>query len=96
VCDGSFARAISTITPELIARLGAKWHGAHNKDATANVIRNAVISEDMNGLAASYGDLAAADMKAEIDAVTSMLHSGQRAARQHRKRTAAFVLGLFA
>jgi hypothetical protein len=60
------------------------------------VIRNAVISEDINGLAASYGDLAAADKKVEIDAVTRMLHSGQHAARQHRERTAALVLELFA
>jgi hypothetical protein len=96
VCDGSFARAISTITPELIARLGAKWHGAHNNAATANVMCSAVISEDMNGLAASYDDLAAADKKAEIDAVTRMLRSGQHAARQHRERTAALVRELFA
>ncbi len=80
--------------PELIrvARLGAKWHGAHNKAAAAaNVKRNAVIALDMNGLAASYDDLAAADKKVEV--VTCMLRSGgQHAARQHRERTAALVL----
>jgi hypothetical protein len=91
VCDGSFARVILSITPELIARLGAKWHGSHNKAAAANVMRNAVILEDMNGLAASYDDLTVADEKADIDAVTRMLRSGQRAARQHRERTAALV-----
>ena len=90
VCDGSFARAISTITPELIARLGAKWHGAHNKAAAANVMRNAVIALDLNGLAASYDDLAAADKKMEIEVVTRMLRSGQHAARQHRERTGTF------
>jgi hypothetical protein len=96
VCDGSFARAISRITPELIARLGAKWHGAHNKAAAANVMRNAVIALDLNGLAASYDDLAAADKKMEIEVVTRMLRSGQHAARQHRERTAALVRELFA
>jgi hypothetical protein len=96
VCDGSFARAISTITPELIARFGAKWHGAHNKAAAANVVRNAVVSTDMNGLAASYDELADADKKVEMDVVTSILRSGQHAARQHRERTAALVRELFA
>jgi hypothetical protein len=96
VCDGSFASAISTITPELIARLGAKWHGAHNKAAAANVMRSAVIALDMNGLAASYDELAAADKKVEMNVVARMLHSGQHAARQHRERTAALVRELFA
>jgi hypothetical protein len=96
VCDGSFARAISTITPELIARLGAKWHGAHNKAAAANVMRNAVIVLDLNGLAVSYEELAAADKKVEMDVVTRMLHSGQHTARQHRERTAALVQEHFA
>jgi hypothetical protein len=98
VCDGSFARAISTITPELIARLGVKWHGAHNKAAAANVMRNAVIALDMNGLAVlrSYDELAAADKKVEMDVVTRMLCSGQHAARQNSERTAALVRELFA
>jgi hypothetical protein len=96
VCDGLFARAISTITPELIARLGAKWHGAHNKAAAANVMRYVVIALDMNGLAASYDDLTAADKKAEISAVTRMLRSGQHAARQHSERAAALVREHFA
>jgi diphthamide synthase (EF-2-diphthine--ammonia ligase) len=96
VCDSSFARAISTITPELIARLGTKWHGAHNKAAAANVMRNAVIALDMNGLAASCDELAAADKKVEMDVVTRMLCSGQHAARQHRERTAALARELFA
>ena len=96
MCNGSFARAISTITPELIARLGAKWHGAHNKAAAANVVRNAVVAEDLNGLAASYDELADADRKVEIEIVTRILRSGQHAARQHRERTAALVRELFA
>jgi hypothetical protein len=76
---------LSTITPELIATLGAKWHGAHNKTAAANVMLNAVIALDMNGFAASYDELAAADKKVEMDVVTRMLRSGQHAARQHRR-----------
>jgi hypothetical protein len=59
-------------------------------------MRNAVIAEDMNGLAASYDDLAAADKKAGIEAVIRMLRSRQHAARQHRERTAALVRELFA
>jgi hypothetical protein len=59
-------------------------------------MRSAVIALDMNGLAASYDDLAAADKKAEIEAVTRMLRSGQHTARQHRERTAALVRELFA
>jgi hypothetical protein len=96
VCDGSFARAISTITPELIARLGAKWHGAHNKAAAAYVMLNTVIALDMNCLAASYDELAVADKKVEMVVVTSMLCSGQHAARQHSERTAALDRELFA
>jgi hypothetical protein len=46
--DSSFARAILAITLELIAKLGAKWHGAHcsahNKAAFANVMSKAVLS----------------------------------------------------
>jgi hypothetical protein len=87
VCDSSFARAILTVTTELITRLGAKWHGAHNND----VMSDAMIVSDMNGLAASYDDLTAGDRKAEIVAVTSMLRSGQHATRQHSERTAHLV-----
>jgi hypothetical protein len=47
VCDGSFAHAKLSITPELIARLSTNWHGAHIKAAAANVISNTVISEEM-------------------------------------------------
>jgi hypothetical protein len=55
-----------------------------------------VISEDINDLAASYDEVAAADKTAEFEAVTRMLRSGQHAARQHRERTAALVRELFA
>jgi hypothetical protein len=41
------------------ARRQVAW--SHNKAAAANVMRNAVISEDINGLAASYDDFTAAD-----------------------------------
>jgi hypothetical protein len=55
-----------------------------------------VIADDIQGLAATYDVLATADKKAKIEAVTSMLRSGQHAARQHRERTAALVRDLFA
>jgi hypothetical protein len=63
-------------------------------------MRNAVIALDMNGLAASYDELATADKKVEmdvVDVVTRMLCSGQHAARQHRReRTASLVRELLA
>jgi hypothetical protein len=58
-------------------------------------MRNAVIASDMNGLAASYDEFAAADKKVGMDVVNRLLRSGQHAARQHRERTAALVRELF-
>ena len=96
MADTTFIRSAATITPELIARFGAKWHGAINKPAVANVLRSAVIQEDICGLAESYDRLADKSQKDELTVVTRILRSGQHAARQHRERTAACVRELFA
>ena len=96
MADTTFIRSAATITPELIARFGAKWHGAINKPAVANVLRSAVIQEDKCGLAESYDRLADKSQKDELTVVTRILRSGQHAARQHRQRTAACVRELFA
>jgi hypothetical protein len=56
-------------------------------------MRDAVISEDIHGLAASYDEYANADKKAEMEVVTRPRRSGQHAASE---RTAVLVRELFA
>ena len=96
VCDTSFLRNIAgPITPELIARIGIKWHGAGNKPAAASVMRNIVLAEDLQGLAEHYDEYAKNSTKEELKVLRRILRSGQHAARQHREKTAGLVEELF-
>ena len=45
---------LSVVTPEVIARVGVRWHNAHNKAVIASIIRNHIISEDVDVLAESF------------------------------------------
>ena len=53
----SLLRRLSVLTPEVIARLGVRWHNAHNTAVIASIIRNHIISEDVDGLAELFDSL---------------------------------------
>jgi len=98
LCDQSFVRRVTpTLTPELISRLGNKWHGAHNKCIAANILRHIVLAEDIDELGSSglYDRAASAHPKEERAVLTRILRSGQHAARKHRLGLAAIVRALF-
>jgi hypothetical protein len=95
-CGVSFVRQIAQgIVPELISRIGNKWHGAHNKSIAANLLRYCVIADDVDGLAETYDVLAGNNPRAEQSVVARILRSGQHAARQHRTKVAELVRQLF-
>ena len=78
-CGIPFVRKIAqVIVPELISRIGNKWHGAHNKSIAANLLRYCVISDDVE-VAETYDVLAGNNPRAEQSVVARILRSGQHA-----------------
>jgi hypothetical protein len=83
------------LTAQVIARVGDRWHNAHNKGIVASIIRHHIIHTDMNGIGDSYDDMRKSHPPGEIDMVIRFLRSGQHAARQHRENVAKIVASLF-
>ena len=83
------------MTPEYIARIGNKWHGAHNKSMCATMMRAAVRFDDIQGLALVYDQLRAKSPRDELEVIARFLRSGQHAYRNHRDNVAAIVVSLF-
>ena len=88
-------RLSSAITAQVIARIGVRWHNAHNKGLIASIIRDHIIQHDMEGIANEYDDLRKSCPAGENTMVTSFLRTGQHAARQHRENVAKIVASLF-
>ena len=98
MCNHSFLRRVTPLLiPELISRLGNKWHGAHNRSIAANMLRHVVLAEDIDQMGSSglYDRLASAYPKEERMVLTRILRTGQHAARKHRLNLAALVRALF-
>ena len=88
-------RRLSVLTPEVIARLGVRWHNAHNKTAIASIIRYHLVNTDVDGLAGSYDSLRDKSPKAELNLLNRWVRSGQHAARGHREKVAEIISSLF-
>jgi hypothetical protein len=88
-------RLSATLTAQVIARIGVRWHNAHNKDVIASIIRDHVIQTDMDQIADSYDDMRKSYPAGEMLMVTRFLRTGQHAARQHRENVAKIVASLF-
>ena len=93
--QGVLRRLSATLTVEVIARIGVRWHNAHNKGIIASVIRNYIIQTDMDQIADMYDDMRKLYPPGEITMVTRFLRSGQHAARQHRENVGKIVASLF-
>jgi len=91
----SLLRRLSVLTPEVIARLGVRWHNAHNKTAIASIIRYHLVYNDVDGLAESYDSLRDKSPKAELNLLNRWVRSGQHAARGHREKVAEIISSLF-
>ena len=91
----SLLRRLSVLTREVIARVGVRWHNAHNKAVIVPIIRNHIISKDVDGLAESFDSLRDKSPKAEMTLLGRWLRSGQHAARKHREKVAEIVASLF-
>ena len=80
ICRAAFIRRIAPIlTPEDLARIGNKWHGAHNKSMCATMMRAAVRFDDIQGLALVYDQLRAKSPRDELEVIGRFLRSGQHA-----------------
>jgi len=88
-------RLSGEITAQVIARVGDRWHNAHNKGMVASIIRNHIICTDMDGIGDSYDDMRNSCPAGEVEMVMRFLRSGQHAARQHRENVAKIVASLF-
>ena len=85
----------SIVTAEVIARIGDRWHNAHNKGMVASIIRNHIINTDMEGIGESYDSMRKLYPAGEVVMVVRFLRSGQHAARKHRENVAKIVASLF-
>jgi len=85
----------SIVTAEVIARIGDRWHNAHNKGMVASIIRNHIINTDMEGIGDSYDSMRKLYPAGEVVMVVRFLRSGQHAARKHRENVAKIVASLF-
>ena len=83
------------LTAEAIARIGVRWHNAHNKSVIASMIRNYIYHVDLGGIADSYDDMRKSSPAGEIAMIKRFLRTGQHAARQHRENDAKIVASLF-
>jgi len=88
-------RLSGELTAQVIARVGDRWHNAHNKGIVASIIRHHIINTDMDGIGDFYDNMRKLYPAGEVDMVIRFLRSGQHAARQHRENVAKIVASLF-
>ena len=93
--QGVLRRLSSALTVQVIARIGVRWHNAHNRGLIASIIRDHIIQHDMDGIADQYDDFRKFWPAGENTMVTRFLRTGQHAARQHRENVAKIVASLF-
>jgi hypothetical protein len=91
----SFMRRLAPATLEIIARSGVRWHNAANRAIVAAVLRNYIIQNDIDGLAAHYDNLREKSSAGEKLMVKKFIRSGMHAARKHREYIAELVNHLF-
>lgn len=88
-------RLTKNLTPEVISRTGVRWHNAHNQGPIVSVIRNFIITRELEDDADSYETMRMKTPLAEKDIVRRFLRTGQHAARGHRENVSKIVQSLF-